>query len=280
MSTTVKVIIAGAVIIGIGMLILIVSGFATGWSFNLDANWETKTYECDGPISNVDLEFSAGTLKVEFYDGDVIKVEYPENNKFTTNFSVSGQTLNMATSQVRWNVTFWGINKIPATKMFIPQNMQIGWKIKVNAGSVSFESGTYNDVDIKVNAGSLSFGDSTFGNVKVQMNAGSTNMEGVNCSNFDVDLNAGSFNVSRIVCDHFDAEISAGVLNAKGLKCDDIAVDLSAGSANLKIAGEKSDYTIKTDVSAGSCSVRSQSGGSKRLKVHVSAGSANISFEY
>ncbi|MCH5156656.1 MAG: DUF4097 family beta strand repeat protein [Clostridiales bacterium] len=279
MTTTVKVIIAGAVIFSLGMIILIVSGCAAGWSFDYDANWDMKTYECNDPISNVDLEFSAGTLKVQFYDGDVIKVEYPENKQITSNFSVSGQTLKMETSKLRWHVSLWGLNKIPTTKMFIPQNLQIGWKIKVNAGVVSFESGEYKDVDIRINAGTLSFGDSTFGNLSVQMNAGTTNMEGINCSKVDVDMNAGSFNVANIVSNSFTADISAGSLNVKKLQCDDIAVDLSAGSANLKIAGKKSDYTIKTDVSAGSCNVKSQSGGSKRLTVDVSAGSVNISFD-
>ena len=278
MKTTVKVIIAGAVIICLGMIILVVTGCATGWNFDYDSNWETKTYECDVPISKVDLEFSAGTLKVEFYDGDVIKVEYPENKQITTNFSVTGQTLNMATTQLRWHINFWGLNKIPTTKMYIPRNYQLGWKIKINAGNVSFASGVYNDVDVQINAGALSFGYCTFGDVNVQMNAGSTNMDGVNCSKFDVEMNAGSCNVSQIVTDQFNADINAGTLNAKKLQCDDITVILSAGSANLKIAGKKSDYTITTDVKAGSCNVSNKSGGSKRLGVFVSAGSVTVDF--
>ena len=92
-------------------------------------------------------------------------------------------------------------------------------------------------------------------------------------------MSAGAVNLSQIVTNSFAADLSAGALNVKGLKCDNIDLDLSAGSAKLGIVGKKSDYTIRVDKSAGSCNVSSQTGGSKRLSVDISAGSATINFD-
>ena len=259
MNKTVKIsLIVGSILICIGLIVVLAVGFTSGWNFA--TAWEYRVYETGEDIFEIDLEFSAGALKVEFYDGDTIKVEYHESREFTTKFTLSGRTLRIATTQVRWYSSFMWFNKIPETKMYIPQNMQLGLKMQVNAGSVNFGAGTFDDVDIKINAGAISMSD-------------------VNCSSFKVDMNAGAVNVSQIVSSSFRADVSAGSLHVKSLKCDDIGLDLSAGSAKLNIVGKKSDYTIRTDVSAGSCNVSSQSGGSKRLTVDVSAGSVTINFD-
>ena len=261
MSKSLKVmLIIGAVLIGIGIIVVLAVGFSSGWQFST-ANAEYKTYETEvgAEITDIDLDFSAGTLKVEFYDGDVIKVEYPETKQITTECKVTGKTLKIK-SIVHWHVQFWGFNKIPPTRIYIPQNTVLGLKMDVSAGSISFGAGAFSDVDIKISAGAI-----TMGSVK--------------CDDFNLKMSAGAVDVSQIQCNRFKADLSAGALNVKGLNCDNIGLDVSAGAADLSIAGKKSDYTIQTDVSAGSCNVRSQSGGSKRLTVDVSAGSVDVSFE-
>lgn len=261
MSKIVKTtVITGAILIGIGIIIVIVAGFVSGWNFDT-VKWDAKTFESEPgvEISNIDLEFDAGSLKVEFYDGDTIKVEYSESDQITTEFHVTNNTLKITTI-VHWHVQVLWFNKIPTTRLYIPQNMQVGLKMNVNAGKINIEEGTFGDIDITINAGSIY-------------------MDKVRCNNFDVEMNAGSLRITQIVSNTFNADLSAGSLSVTTLQCDYIGVDLSAGSVKLGIAGKQSDYTIKTDVSAGSCNVKSQSGGSKRLTVDVSAGSVKILFD-
>ena len=252
--------ITGSILICIGIIVVVAVGFSSGWNF-AKTKWDSAVYESQlgTEISAIDLEFSAGSLKVEFYDGDVIRVEYPESKRVTTEFKVTGQTLKISTV-VHWHMQFLWFNKIPETKMFIPQNMQLKFNVEINAGAIELGTGA-------------------FDNISIEMNAGAINMGSVNCNTFDLKMSAGAVNVSQIVSNKFKADISAGALNVKGLQCDNIDLDLSAGSAKLGIVGKKSDYTILTDVSAGSCNVSSQTGGSKRLNIDVSAGSVNISFE-
>lgn len=261
MSKSIKVaLILGAILIGIGLIIVLSAGFASGWHIS-EIEWESNVYtsESDAQITDIDLEFSAGTLKVEFYDGDVIRVEYPHNRRFTTTFSVSGGTLHIETTPIRWFGGIMWYDKIPQTKMYIPQNMILGLKLKINAGTVSFGAGT-------------------FGNVNVKLNAGSMSMEYVKCNKFDVEIGAGTLNAKHVVSNSFKADLSAGSLNVTALQCADIDLDLSAGSTKIGIVGKKSDYTIRTNVSAGSCNVSNQNGDSKRLTVDVSAGSVIVEF--
>ena len=255
-----KMLITGAVLVVIGIIIILAVGFSSGWQFSF-ANAEYKTYETDAgaEITDIDLDFSAGTLEISFYDGDVIKVEYPETKQITTECKVTGKTLKINTV-LHWHVQFLWFNRIPATKVYIPQNMHLGLKMNVSAGSVSINAGEFTDINIKISAGSISMGDTI-------------------CNSFDLDMSAGAVDVSKITSNSFNADLSAGALNVKGLKCDSIDLDLSAGSVKINVAGKRSDYTIRTDVSAGSCNVSNQSGGSKRLTVDVSAGSATINFD-
>ena len=260
MSRTVKAVIAGAVIFGVGVVILLVTGLATGFKFDDGGNWEMKSYTCEQQVNTVKLDFSADALEVMFYDGDEIKVEYPERKNITTQCSVHDGTLTVS-SEVHFRVRIWWFNKIPTTKIYIPKSMQLNYKIEVDAGALNFGEG------------------GSYGNVSIRLNAGAINMGDVTCGDFRLELNAGAINFSKLVCDKFDSDVSAGALNVKSLQCDDVKLDVSAGSAKLGIVGAKSDYTIHVDKSAGSCNVSSQSGGSKRLRVDISAGSVSINFD-
>lgn len=260
MNKITKAIIAGAVIVGIGIAILLVTGFATGWKFGDSANWEMKTYECDTHVDDIKLDFSADSLTVQFYDGDKIKVEYPESKRVTMQFNVAAQTLKIS-SVVRFHVNFLWFNKIPTTKMYIPRDWKLNYNIEVNAGALYFSDG------------------GSYGNVKIRLSAGAIDLTNVTCSDFKLDMSAGAINIGNLTCNKFVSDISAGSLNVKGLQCGDIDLDLSAGSAKIKVVGYKYDYTILTNISAGSCNVGSQSGGNKRLTVDVSAGSVTVDFD-
>lgn len=242
MSKAVKItLIVGAIFICIGLILVFSTGFSTGWKF-LNVEWEMKVYECekDAEIDDIDLDFSAGMLKVVFYEGDVIQVRYPKCEQVNTQFSVKNKTLKV-TPVVNWHIQFMWFNKVPTTTVFIPNGMQLGLKLNVSAGMVTIDEGTFKKVDVKMSAGVLEMGD-------------------VDCGSFTVDMSAGSINVKK-------------------LACDDIDLDLSAGSANIGVVGAKYEYSIKTSVSAGSCNVKNQSGSTvKKLSVDMSAGSVKITF--
>ena len=246
-------ILSGVIIVGIN-----------GWEIVTKVNWESKTYECYDTITDIDLEFSAGQLQIERYDGDTIKAEYSYCDKFTTEFSVTGTRLSIHTTSLRWFNTFLWFNKIPTTTLYIPNGLAPNLDVEVNAGHVTISQGAY-------------------GNVHVELNAGAIMVDEMQCSNCSIEVNAGALSVKALSCSKLISNVSAGSLNVNGLTCDIILLEVSAGSANLTVLGNKEDYTIVREVSAGSCNVSNQVGKCdpfKHISVEVSAGSANILFEY
>ena len=258
-----KAIGAGIAVIIVGVIVFVVALGLNGWKLEDVGNYEIKTYECETAITEIKLDFALGTLKTRFYDGDKIKIEYPENDKLTTTVTESNGTLTAsANTSKHWWLNFgtW-FRKIPTTVISIPQNSVVGFDIQINRGTVDVAEGTYGNVKIELNAGTLNFG--------------KTICDSLNCT-----VSAGTLKVTGVTCDKVICDISAGTVNLSNVLCDDIKVDISAGTANIGIKGNKSEYNIDADVSAGSCNVKSQNGSDagKRVTVDVSAGSANINF--
>ena len=262
MNKTVKVtLIVGAILVAIGIILVVIAGFAGGWNL-VSSDWEEKVYEApqDVEITDLDVDFSAGSLEIGFYKGDVIKVEYPENEQVTMRVSVKDNTLHI-TSVIHWHVQFGWFNPIPATKVYIPYETNLGLKLNIDAGTVTVKAGSFKNIDIKMDAGTLK-------------------MSNVFCNNFDVKMNAGTMNLTAIECSVFSANLNAGTLNATHLRCYDANLELSAGTVKVGIDGVKSEYSVLTDVTTGSCNVKSQTGTTlKCVRVKVSAGTAKITFE-
>ena len=257
--------IAGSIIIAIGLILVAVAGIVPGWKFKtLNWNYNEYTTGIDAEITEIDLQFYAGNLTVEYYNESVIKVEYYQSSEYAIKCYVSNGTLHISTSQIRWANFIWR-DKFPETKIYLPQSKslekkQLNLKLQVNSGSVTFKAGD-------------------FGNVEVELNSGSIIMNNLYCNNFNGEINAGILSMDHVECNQYTANVSAGVLNTSRLKCGEVNVDLSVGTANIGIDGKQSDYSIWTSVSAGSCNVQKQNGKTlQSLKVTVSAGSATVTF--
>lgn len=260
MKSVVKAIIAGSVIICIGVVVILVAVGISDGKLSFNTQWEKQEYECVYDIDVLKVDFKAGTLNIQFYNGDNVKVRYYESDIFTTNCSVSGNKLTVQTDKIAWKPALW-FGNIPTTTLFIPKRMSVDLQLDVAAGSVTVEDGYLSNVDINISAGAIE-------------------IKNVHCDKFDIEMSAGSTTIQSLVCNTFVSEISAGSVNVARLTSDKIYVDLSAGSTNISVVGDKADYKIRTDVSAGRCNLSDQAGNYsyKTITVDVSAGSVNIKF--
>lgn len=261
MKPFVKVIILGVVIACIGLTVMLVALGINDWQLVTTDDWTQQKYESTTPINEIEIKFNAGQLETVFYEGNCIKVEYSSCKRFTTTCSEKGGKLSISTSSIRWiSIGFW-MSSIPKTTIYIPY----GWTV---------------DIDAVVNAGTVKLVNGNYGDVKIKMNAGAVNLGDIVANKVNLDVNAGALNVASAFCNAFSCDVSAGSVKVSKLTCDQIGVDVSAGSVNIKVDGSKSQYTVRTDVSAGSCNLSNQSGSdpNKKITVDVSAGSATITF--
>ena len=262
MKGLVKMIIAGAVIIGIGIAVILVIGGITNWQYgNGDlGDYEMKTYEASADVENLSVNFSAGELKVVFGDVDKITVNYPESSRYTTKFTENGKNLSMTTGQKHWYDFLGWVKKFPETTITLPKSSEIALTFELNAGSASIEGGDFKNLSAKLNAGKLTIGD-------------------VTCANLTYHVNAGEISASGATCDRAVLRTNAGKLTVNELECPDIDAKVNAGSMIIRVDGVESEYTVRTEVNAGSCNYGNRTGTTdKRIEAEVNAGSLDISF--
>ena len=231
MKGFVKVMIAGAVILGLN-----------GWHFKPD--WKIENYECAQNSETIKIDYSAGKVKIVYYDGDAVKVEYPVSEKFATTVTEESGTLKLISGKRQWYNLIWFGWDIPDTIIMLPRDAQPACDITLNAGTVDLADGNYKNINMTINAGAVTFGNIT-------------------CGNLNLTLNAGAFGSSGIT-----------------VVCGDVTAELNAGSLKAGISGDKEEYTVTVEAHAGSCNLSPATGTTdKRISVEINAGSCTVNFE-
>lgn len=288
---------AGAVIAVVGLIILLVGLGLNSWT--IAADYEMKSYVSTQDVTKLQINFDAGSLKTEFYDGDKILVEYPENNRLKTKIdeSVSG------VFSMRTDAKFWllgtGLSKIPETIIKIPKTYCLVLDFCINAGKFDIASGDYADIDVKMNAGTLNFEKIQCAKLNLSLNAGDLKVQDVTCQNamvkvnagnvkiakmltntMVVNLNAGNFIINDITAENITADLNAGSVNMDKTCVQKLKLDIDAGSALINVVGEQAEYNIAVQKDGGTCNVSNQSGidSNKRLDIDIDGGSVKINF--
>ena len=255
----------GIVAFVIGLAVLITGLALNGWK--IGANLEMTTFTSEQDNNTLDLSLAAGELNVEYHDGENFTVDYPEAYLYRYRVTESNGVLKVEPASKRiyisWSGWLWGRNK-PVVTVRIPRGKIVNLNIGVAAGIANVAAGEYGNVNIDLSAGQLYAGD-------------------IKCANFAASLSAGSAQFKEVECNACEFELSAGTTSVSALKSDKIDVDLSAGTANLAVAGNKAEYVIKVDKSAGSCNVSDQIlppgvTAIKYLNIDLSAGTVNVTF--
>ncbi len=261
MKGFVKVIIAGAVIIGLGIAVLLIALGLNGWSFT--PNFEMQDFAAEQENTSLSVNLDAGRLKVEYLEdgSDKIQITYPTAKGWETTISENGGKLTLVGNKHNWYTFTWGVT-FPETVIKIPKN-------------------TIGTVDITLNAGTVDLAGGEYQSVKIQVNAGTCNVGEISgCNTLDLTVNAGTLNVEGAQCNKVTSEVNAGSATIKKIDSAQTDVTVSAGSATLAFTGAKTEYNATVDVSLGKCEgLETQSGnGDKNISINVSAGSAKVSF--
>lgn len=261
MKGFVKVIIAGAVIIGLGIAILLIALGLNDWSFT--PKFEMQSFTAEQENTSLSVKLDAGRLKIIYREdgGDKIQITYPEAKSYKTTVTEKDGKLSLVGNIHHWYTFTWGIT-FPETVIMLPKNTIANVEITLNAGTVDLAGGEYQSVKIKVNAGTCHVGEIS------------------GCNTLDLTVNAGTLNVDGAQSNNVRSEVNAGAANIKKIDSAQTEVTLSAGSATLAFTGAKTEYNATVNVSLGTCSgLATQTGsGGKNISISVSAGSATVSF--
>ncbi len=242
MKSTLKWFIIGIIVVALGAAIMITTLSVYGWTAASPA-YTLTTYTEQNENTSLEIEIGSGNVKTEFYDGDKIEITYPNGSSYNNSFDENAGKL-LFRSEIKWYASFFGFGiwNSPDIVIKIPKDRIPDLYLDISAGTVNLASGTYNKIKLDVSAGKL--------------------------------------DATSVYCSELECDLSAGTLDLQELTCPVIDLDVSAGSLKLGVVGDKNEYNITVDISAGSCNVSTQTGTNddKRISVDVSAGSVDIKF--
>lgn len=255
-SQAARVVAIIAILIG-GILVLGAVGWAVAATvFSSNVRTSTATAAVIG-VQDLDVDVSAGSLRVEFVDVDEAELEV------RSSFGADRWTLRRDDDQLR---------------VESPRFFGMGWLFD-GAGDAVLRlplelEGL--DADLGLSAGDLS-ATGAFGKLAVDVSAGRAEIEG-SASDVTVDVSAGRADLDIDGVREGDLTVSAGDLIASftGTPPRALTLDVSAGSLRLDVP--EGAYDVQSDVSAGGFDNRigSTPGAANTVTVTVSAGNAEL----
>ncbi|GAA1924193.1 hypothetical protein GCM10009775_15660 [Microbacterium aoyamense] len=209
-------------------------------------------------VSDLDVDVSAGSLRIEFTDTREAELEVTSSWGLARwTLEREGDELNVASPQGFFNGGWlWGgtgdaVLRLPSTLKGI-------------------------DADLGLSAGDLRV-DAAFDEVNLEIGAGSADIQGI-ARDLDAQVSAGSVDLDLENAIEVSIGLSAGSMDAvfTGSQPRSIDAEVSAGSLDLTVP--EGEYNVQSEVSAGDFDNRIDSTSDARstIRVQLSAGSATL----
>jgi len=253
-------------VIAFGALVIAGAAVSAVWTTVSAASVQTtsRTTAVTG-VSDLDVDVSAGSLRIEFADVREAELEVTgtaDADRWT--LERSGGTLSVA-SPDDWFTGGWRFGGWPFGDsgagdaiLRLPQSLE----------------GV--DADLSLSAGELVIADdASFGEMQLQMSAGSARVE-ASVDAVQVDVAAGSADVRLAGAREASFSVSAGSLEAELTGPQPSAVSMQVSAGSLDVTVPDGEYDVRSDVSAGDFDNRigSTPGARSTVSVDVSAGKA------
>lgn len=233
--------------IGAGILLcllayMLVGGVWTG--FNSKGNeYIEESYESGTDIKELVIDESSNSIIMQSEDTDKITIEYYDNPD-SSMYVIEEKDGKLKFK--RNDRKFFKLINIDFTERNIVVTVPSDYK---------------GDMSVELTSGSLKADDITADDLKLDCTSGSIKLNNVKAKgDIDIDCTSGSIKFENLA--------SGG----------DIEIDCTSGSVKGTIDEAKSDYTIRSETTAGSSNLSNTDGGRKKLDVETTAGSINIEF--
>lgn len=258
MKSIVNWIIAGAVIVVVGLVFVIIGASFGGSCYGYRENWTETEQSFSEQISAVKCDLETCSLKISYYDGESVYVSYPESSiresAVSVNLGVLTITSEMTTSTYNYSSDF------PIAVIKIPESYTVSLDLEIDLGCIYIYDGAYNNLNLNVDAGVIEIGSVTFNSAAIEVDAGNVTITDMTCG--------------TLVCN-----IDTGAVKFNKLACPNIQIGVDLGSVKACLAGSRDDYTATCSIDLGSCNISSGGSGVNILKISVDAGSAEITFD-
>lgn len=212
-------------------------------------------------INEINLETVYHKIIIKESNSDEVIFEYPKNNKYYYDVSLSGGSLDIEYSQK-------GLDKfmkkmmmpcVETIRLYLPAKSHI----KLNIENVS---------------GSMEISDLKLDSVDIENVSGVIRIENVILDSLDAETVSGPYHLNNVKADEISLESVSGRIDMTMVKADEIDLETVSGSLNLEICGNKEDYNISIEKMFADVDIESESGEDKQLHIETVSGSINYRF--
>ena len=178
-------------------------------------------------INSLSIAVGGAKLQVEPYDGDQIKIEVKNENKYQ--YCLKNETLFIRSKEEATNRRM--------IKLYIPRNKAFEQiDMKLGAGMIDADSLKCNSMNAKVGAGHVELSNVTAQKMKLKIGAGEAQLSDVDFGESQMIIEMGSID--------FDGKINGNT-----------SIDCAMGSVDMDLEGSENAFNYQIECSAGSVDV-------------------------
>lgn len=212
-------------------------------------------------IDEINLETVYHKIIIKEGNSDEVIFEYPKNNKYYYDVSLSGGSLDIEYSQK-------GLDKF-MKKMMMPC---------VETIRLYLPAKSHIELNIENVSGSMEISDLKLDSVDIENVSGVIRIENVILDSLDAETVSGPYHLNNVKADEISLESVSGRIDMTMVRADEIDLETVSGSLNLEICGNKEDYNISIEKMFADVDIESESGEDKRLHIETVSGSINYRF--
>lgn len=212
-------------------------------------------------IDEINLDTVYHKIIVKESGNNEVIFEYPKNNKYHYDVSLSDGTLDIEYSQN-------GIDKF-MKKMMMPSDETI---------RLYLPSKSHIELNIDNVSGSMEVSDLKLDSIDIENVSGVIRIENVILDNLDAETVSGPYHIHNLKADDISLESVSGKIDMHRVSADSIDLETVSGPLDLEICGNREDYNISIEKMFADVDIESESGEDKELHIETVSGSVNYRF--
>lgn len=242
-----KWMIAGAVLLGAGVLISGIAFACSGFDFRKlgTVQYETNTYEVSGDFQNITIQ--ADTEDISFLPSDdgTCRVVCREEEKEEHQVSIQNDTLTITRKEKRgWQFLHFGIiTENPKLTAYLPGNAYKELSVDADTGDVAIpEDFAFDSISVTLDTGDISCQAKASGTIRFQTDTGDISISDGSASDLSLRSDTGRMEITDIALKgDMDVEEDTGRVTLKNVTCTNLTSNGSTGSlimSNIIASGE------------------------------------------
>lgn len=265
-------IIAGIVLISLGILVFAGGFIASGFNFTkLDVSkYETNTYTVEEAFNRIEVNTIEADVTLKLSDDGRFRAVCVERNKNKCEVRVENGTLKVSEpKQESWTKRLFTFKNKSVT-LYLPSEHYEALSVKTATGDVRLDNFALGELGVVVTTGDVYAANlNVEGTLSVTVSTGDIKLNNVTCKTFKTSGSTGDIELTDTVAsESFDIKRSTGDIVFRNSDAGEITVNTTTGDVSGTLRSGKiftaktttGDVKVPASASGGNCSIKTTTG--------------------